>query len=157
MLIAISLASVWTSKKGNTTRLKSRSLTLRELYIKIELVRSLGASGTGVFDYRIFFYAYTCSLKSNHRSLVRRDGLSKDNIFPPELGVIGKLPVKVKSGPAFTVAFYGPSLQYNHNGGGRPGFRSQLIHKRVLHEKSFFNIIFRCSHDDLPPHLLKHC
>jgi hypothetical protein len=114
MLIAISLASVWTSKKGNTTRLKSRSLALRELYIKIELVRSLGASGTRIFDHRIFFNAHPRSLESNHRRLLGWDCFRKHNIFPPELGVVGERAIKIKPCPAFTVAFSGQPFQYHH-------------------------------------------
>jgi hypothetical protein len=94
--------------------LKSASLTRRELYIKIELVRRLRTGCAGIFDYRIFFNAHSRRLEPQHGWLIRWNGFGKNDVFPPELGVIGKLPVEVKSRPAFTVAFSSQPFQYHH-------------------------------------------
>jgi len=130
--------------------LKSSSLTRPQLYVKIELVRRLRPGCAGIFDYRIFFNAHSCRLEPQHGWLIRWNGFGKNNVFPPKLCVIGKLPVEVKSRPAFTVAFSGQPFQYHHIGWGRRRFRAQLIHERVLLEKPFLDvIIFWGSHDDL--------
>jgi hypothetical protein len=87
--------------------------------------------------------------------LSRRNSLGKYDIFPPKLGVVSERTVEIKARPAFPVAFACQTLQYHHVRRRCGGFGTQLIHVRVLLEKSFVYIILRCSHDDLLEKLLR--
>jgi len=150
--------SYWTQglkNRDRDVRLGRTLRTSRKLYVKIEFVTNLRAGCAGVFDDRIFLYPNPRPLEPHHRRLVRWNGLGKYYVFPLELRVISKLSIEVEPCPAFTVAFASQPFQYYHIGGGRRRFRSQLIHMRVLLEKSFFNVVFWCSHDNLLAHLLK--
>ena len=152
----ISLASKWLGADSyGKGEISIKLWSSSELHVQVKFIRGLCTRRTRIFDHRIFFNAHPRSLESNHRRLLGWDCFRKHDIFPPELGVVGERAIKIKPCPAFTVAFSGQSFQYHYIGGRCRRFRAQLIYMRVLLEKSFINVIFWCSHDNLLTHLLR--
>jgi hypothetical protein len=92
-----------------------------KLHVKVKLILCGGGTGgSRVLDHCIFFDAHPSGLEPRHGALFGRNGLSKNDVVAPKLGVVCEGPVKVEPCPSVAVALSSQPFQY-HNIGGRSG------------------------------------